>query len=118
AWRAGRSEGLIVFCTAESGWRRGRDGGGYQKVCDSELEPDFLYGFEIGRELYDVNSRITSLETRIEGLQRRLVEDDLDEEDRRNIRHQLDTAFRDMRGLERQRGDAEAEARNRGFREF
>ena len=45
----GRQQGLISFCTPESGFRRGRLGSSYGGVCPAHLEADFLAGFSDGR---------------------------------------------------------------------
>lgn len=116
AWRSGRTEGLTSFCTGETGWRHGRDGRSYSGVCAPEVERDFLYGYEIGKEVHDLNVRITALENRTVSLERELKADDLDNDERRELLDELSRTQRQMRDLERQRGDAEAEARNRGFR--
>ena len=48
-YEQGRQQGLVSFCTPESGFRRGRTGGGYGGVCPADLEPDFLAGYSDGR---------------------------------------------------------------------
>lgn len=50
AYQAGRSEGLLDYCTAERGYQIGYSGRRYQSVCPPTLEPDFLQGYERGRE--------------------------------------------------------------------
>ena len=52
AYRAGRDEGLELYCTEMKGYRIGRAGGGYGGVCPADLEGLFLRGYEGGRELY------------------------------------------------------------------
>lgn len=116
AWRAGRRDGLMAYCTAESGWRIGQTGASYHQVCDPEGEADFLFGYEIGKELHDVGASIHDLENRIAAVNRQLDDTALDEDDRHALRDELERLNRQIRNLERQRGDAEAEARNRGFR--
>lgn len=49
AYDAGRTEGLLSYCTAENGFRVGYEGRRYAKVCPPALEPDFLQGFKRGR---------------------------------------------------------------------
>jgi len=49
AYQSGRGEGLKEFCSAENGYRQGYRGRRYRRVCPSELEPDFLQGYELGR---------------------------------------------------------------------
>ena len=50
AYQAGRSEGLISYCTTENGYQVGYDGRRYDYVCPPTLEPDFLQGFDRGRK--------------------------------------------------------------------
>lgn len=50
AYQAGRTTGLESYCTAERGYQIGYSGQRYQSVCPATLEPDFLQGFERGRE--------------------------------------------------------------------
>ena len=50
AYRAGWSEGLAEYCTAETGYRVGREGRPYHGVCRGQAERDFLQGRERGRE--------------------------------------------------------------------
>ncbi|MEM9062362.1 MAG: DUF2799 domain-containing protein [Pseudomonadota bacterium] len=50
AYQRGRIEGLVDYCTTESGYRVGYEGRVYGKVCPPTLEPDFLQGFNQGRK--------------------------------------------------------------------
>ncbi|MGL6159634.1 DUF2799 domain-containing protein [Microbulbifer sp.] len=52
AYRAGRDEGLQLYCTEHRGFRLGRAGGGYNGVCPAGLEGLFLRGHQAGREIY------------------------------------------------------------------
>lgn len=49
AYQAGRTEGLLDYCTAERGYQIGYSGRRYQNVCPPTSEPDFLQGFARGR---------------------------------------------------------------------
>lgn len=48
AYREGRDEGLVAYCTPERGYRDGRTGRRYQRVCPKSTEPDFLQGYRAG----------------------------------------------------------------------
>ena len=63
-YRTGHKEGLITFCTASSGYNRAVNGNQYSGVCPDSLEPDFLEGYQFGREIYQVTSNIEYLERR------------------------------------------------------
>lgn len=50
AYRSGRAEGLMYYCTAESGYQVGREGRPYHQVCTGQGDVAFRQGFERGRE--------------------------------------------------------------------
>ena len=49
AYQAGRADGLVTYCTLESGYRAGREGRRYHDVCPPDLEIAFLQGYREGR---------------------------------------------------------------------
>ena len=50
--KAKYQEGLVVFCTNDSGYSYGKSGHVYQKVCSPQLELQFLPGYQKGRREY------------------------------------------------------------------
>jgi hypothetical protein len=62
----GREEGLKFYCTEDNGFKQGRLGNEYQYVCPPEFEPDFLAGYVKGSEIHEYESKIASLERRLE----------------------------------------------------
>ena len=50
AYRAGWTEGVAEYCTAETGYRVGREGRPYHGVCVGQAEANFLQGYRRGRE--------------------------------------------------------------------
>lgn len=62
AYQDGYDEGVIGFCTARNGFNRARGGYQYNGICPPSLEPDFLDGYEAGREIFKVSSQISKLE--------------------------------------------------------
>lgn len=50
AYQEGRTAGLPTYCTTENGYTVGYEGRRYAGVCPAELEPDFLQGYERGRD--------------------------------------------------------------------
>src|SRR5690606_33693398 len=73
AYQAGRSEGLVEFCTAANGYRIGVAGGEYADVCPVDREDDFLRAFSEGRELYALRERVRSSDSQL-GARRRELE--------------------------------------------
>lgn len=102
-YEEGRQQGLLSFCTPQSGFRRGRLGGGYAGVCPAHLEADFLAGYSDGQmvhaaqsaydtasndqnrylgEARDYDSRIRTEEASLDG-------EGLNDEQRRTIRARI-----------------------------
>ena len=62
---AGRNEGLKSFCTYERGFAHGRGGQTYAGGCPANMAASFQSGYQLGRELYDVNRRLNEVQTQI-----------------------------------------------------
>ncbi|MGH8519542.1 MAG: DUF2799 domain-containing protein, partial [Panacagrimonas sp.] len=73
AWFQGYEAGLLDYCTADNGYRVGRRGGGYGRVCPAPEEREFVEAYELGHETYAVEREIAELDRRAESLQERLV---------------------------------------------
>jgi hypothetical protein len=65
AYRAGREEGLQLFCQPSRGFDLGARGGHYNGVCAAELEPLFLDAYRSGVQLYSLQSNVSSATNRI-----------------------------------------------------
>ena len=63
AYQDGHEEGLLGFCTERNGFNRALGGYQYNGICPPSLEPEFLDGYEAGRQIYTVRSEISSLES-------------------------------------------------------
>ncbi|WP_051207085.1 DUF2799 domain-containing protein [Saccharospirillum impatiens] len=61
-YQDGHDEGLLVFCTSRNGFNRARSGYQYNGICPPSLEPEFLDGYEAGRQIYQVASEVSNLE--------------------------------------------------------
>lgn len=80
-YQDGYEEGVIRFCTASNGFVQGKRGYNYGGICPSGLEASFLDGYEAGKQIYSVTSKISSLnseqrrnENSIENLQQQIVD--------------------------------------------
>lgn len=60
AYAQGRTEGLTLYCTADNGFRVGRNGEDYHGVCPSHLEAAFKRRYELGYRLYALNAQISA----------------------------------------------------------
>lgn len=102
-YEQGRQQGLLSFCTPESGFRRGRTGGGYGGVCPAHLEGDFLAGYSDGRMVHAAQSvydaayndqnrylqAARDYESRIRTEEAALNDETLNDEQRRTIRARI-----------------------------
>ncbi|WP_237067293.1 DUF2799 domain-containing protein [Microbulbifer guangxiensis] len=81
AYRAGRDEGLELYCTEMRGFRTGRAGGTYGGVCPRDLEGLFLVGYESGRELYEAQRAVNEVANAIQSAhnERENILDDITE---------------------------------------
>lgn len=102
AYLAGREQGLRYYCTAETGFREGRRGATYQRVCPLEAESRFIPEYERGRELYQLEQDANSLQNRIAELERDLDNPKLTREQRYDTRRELDSLYRELASLRRQ----------------
>ena len=102
----GREEGLIYYCTYDSGLKQGKVGKKYHHVCSAEREPDFLAGYNKGYKIYKFESKIASLENRLKSIEnqiqtkeRQLYKSKLKRTHREKIRadiRYLDIEYRDV----------------------
>jgi hypothetical protein len=88
-WRAGRIEGLRQYCTVASGRDVGARGGFYRGVCEGPAEDAFRRGFEIGRQMRELNQLLASNRQEQQRLIDRLAQKDVPDSERRQIRLRL-----------------------------
>jgi hypothetical protein len=67
AYRAGHAEGVQVYCRESNGFAVGHSGASYQSVCPADLEPAFVREYQSGRRLYELESALNNIESRIAG---------------------------------------------------
>jgi hypothetical protein len=65
AWRAGRDEGLLEYCTNDNGFRLGQAGRGYNGVCPDTSETAFRNAYEAGRAIYLARLQVSSTHSKI-----------------------------------------------------
>jgi Protein of unknown function (DUF2799) len=103
-YEEGRNRGLEEFCTGRNGVRVGEQGSTYSGVCPVDLEPGFLRGYNIGRDLYDLKSHMDRLQSEVQQTQARLRQKDPPLTD-----YQRDQLIYRLRDLEREYGRAESD---------
>ena len=104
-FRAGYQKGIQSFCSGYKGFELGSQGQAYRYVCPPEFEPEFRAGWANGRELYQYESEIASLQNQLGNIERKihkkekaLYADNLTDEQRRKVRSELknlDIKYRD-----------------------
>lgn len=104
AYAQGRSEGLTLYCTADNGFRVGRNGEDYHGVCPPELEAEFKRRYELGHRFYALNTQISArlsevrsadyelatLTQDIHTIKLQLTRSDLSENQRRDLSNKLE----------------------------
>lgn len=113
AWAEGYEAGLLDYCTADNGYRVGRQGGYYSRVCPAQDEGPFVAAYELGRETYDVEREIIELDRRIEALQMRLRGNKTDDATRADVRRQLSDLYSRSHWLRRSHDRLEREWQRR-----
>jgi len=61
----GRKEGLKSYCQPDNGYRLGRQGAEYAYVCPAGLDAAFVAKYQQGREIYQQEKAVKSLESDI-----------------------------------------------------
>ncbi len=112
-WQEGYETGLLNYCTVDNGYKVGRGGGYYSRVCPAQSEADFVSAYELGKETYDVEREIADLDRRVEALQDRLVSDKVDDAARKDARRQLSDLYDRSHWLRRAHDRLENEWRRR-----
>jgi hypothetical protein len=64
-YRAGYDLGLENYCRDSNGFAVGSRGAGYAGVCPANLEPQFLQGFRVGHQLFELQAAVSGIEGQI-----------------------------------------------------
>lgn len=65
AYRSGYDQGLETYCREGNGYAVGSSGGAYNGVCPAALEPQFMQGFKVGRQLFEMQSTVNDIQSQI-----------------------------------------------------
>ena len=96
AYRTGRSEGLRQYCQPSRGFNVGANGGRYNGVCPSDLEPEFVDAFNAGHKLYNLRANVNQANYQINAR-----EDELDRNKARIRQIEADLISSETTGEER-----------------
>jgi hypothetical protein len=99
-YMAGFKEGLKEFCTPENAYQFGVGGGQYKNTCPPALHSKFNMSYKKGKEIYDINSQINSLQGEVDRLSNDMVDPKLTSNERTKA------AF-DLREKERRKSELE-----------
>ncbi len=88
-WLDGRDRGLERYCTPRNGYRVGEVGGSYVGVCFAIDESAFLRGYDLGKQVNRVKTRLDYVENEIRSLGEALKSDKLDADARNRINYRL-----------------------------
>ncbi len=65
SYRSGYDQGLETYCREGNGFVVGSTGAPYNGVCPSNLEPQFMQGFRVGRQLFEMQASVNDLQGQI-----------------------------------------------------
>jgi len=102
SYLAGREQGLQYYCTPETGYREGRRGATYQRVCPLPLEREFLLAYDQGHVIWQVEQDIAEVERRIDAEEQALDDPRLGRDERRHHRRELEQLYRELESLHRE----------------
>jgi hypothetical protein len=88
-WLEGRERGLERYCTVRNGYRVGEVGGTYNGVCFAFDESEFLRGYNLGRDVNRVKSRLDYLDGQISSLRQGLKSETLEQQQRQRMIYEL-----------------------------
>jgi len=119
AWYAGFDAAIPAFCTLDNGFRYGIVGNSYRNTCPSEIQAEFLEGYDVGTRIYALEQQVASSQRRLNSIQANIERaQDSDTPDRQSILD-LREDLRDQMELIRNQEVALATARGvaigRGF---
>jgi septin family protein len=98
----GRKEGMLKFCTHDSGYKFGLSGGEYENICPKSLEADFLTGYNRGEKEHELEMRARELEDKERELKRKEEELKREQEDKeRELKRKEEELERKQRELNR-----------------
>ena len=85
-YNAGRDQGLKSYCSYDNGAFIGGQNASYEHVCPAELSSEFLAGYVPHKNLAQAESDVQSVERRLSNLRKQLKNEDLSEDDIKDIR--------------------------------
>ena len=74
AYQQGYQQGILEFCTERNGYQRGLSGYNYKGICPAGSESNFLRGYDVGKEIHAMRSKISNIKSEL-----RRLENDLEE---------------------------------------
>lgn len=114
-WYQGFQKGLPRYCTPLNGLAVGSQGKSYGNVCPINLEAGFREGYDLGRVHHRKKSDISSLESRIRGVEQEIRDDEelirAGQADRRATERRIDDNRWKIRDMERDIGRMQSDLR-------
>lgn len=114
-WYQGYQQGLPRYCTPLNGLSVGSQGKTYANVCPLDLEPGFRQGYDLGRLHHQKKSDISSLESRIRGIEQEIRDDEElirgGAADDRTVDRRIRDNYRQIRHMDRDIGRLQSDLR-------
>lgn len=114
-YRNGWNVGIVSFCTANNGYRVGKNGIHYANSCPPNLKDKFYVAYLLGNAVATARSKVDRLGTEVEELGDRASRNGLTDEERSRIRRDRKYKKRDLESAQFELFTAEQRARDNGF---
>ncbi|OGR23622.1 MAG: hypothetical protein A2277_09650 [Desulfobacterales bacterium RIFOXYA12_FULL_46_15] len=106
-YMAGWSRGILEYCTPDRGYAVGLSGSrGNPELCPYETRAIFQDNVKLGLRIYELKQEMDSLYYKIENLEKKLDDKQLDKHARRDIRERIRRLDHDMSDLRWQLNEA------------
>jgi hypothetical protein len=106
----GYQTGLRSFCTPVGGYERARSGLSYLGQCPPGTEDKVMIGMRLGKEIYDLNARLASIEEEKKKATTTMQNDKATDSERRDARRRLSDLRGEEESVRQMIGDGELRA--------
>ncbi len=73
AYQQGFAQGVVLFCTAHNGYKRGKQGYEYLTFCPDEVESSFRQGYDAGKDVYLASNKRGELLSELEQIEKKQI---------------------------------------------
>ena len=91
-YKKGRTDGLKSYCTYENGVHVGEQNRSYNRVCPTDLAPEFLAGYQPYHNLASAKAKLREAERHVDNLHASLDDEELSDKQVKKIKSRIKSA--------------------------